>query len=227
MIAAARPLRSFGRRRSRRIRGLRSDLIHTRLPQHAIALPKDVEDPADWFGGRAKDVWLEIGFGAGEHLAAQAERHPQIGFIGCEPYVNGVGSLLIEMERRSLSNIRVFGDDVRLLLPHLRDHSIGRIFILFPDPWPKTRHHKRRLICEATLVSLARVLKKGGMLRLATDHSDYAAWILRHALACDNFEWTAERCADWRNPPADWVPTRYEQKNASGGSPAYLDFIRC
>ena len=127
------------------------------------------------------DVWLEIGFGAGEHLAAQAAAHPDIGFIGAEPFENGVAALLARVQAESLANVRVFADDARLLMARLPDASIGRLFVLFPDPWPKARHHKRRMVGPTTLPEFARILKDGGELRFASDDADYAAWVLEYA----------------------------------------------
>ena len=172
-------------------------------------------------------MWLEIGFGAGEHLAAQAEAHPGIGFIGVEVFENGVARLVAEIDRRGLANIRIFPDDARMLLDALAPASLGRVFILFPDPWPKTRHHKRRLVSTATLDRLAVLMRPGAELRLATDDRDYLAWMLEHATAHPEFAWLARGPADWRERPADWPPTRYEEKaRAAGRTPAFLRFAR-
>ena len=156
----------------------------TLLPLLAVTLPETgVLDPASLFATRPGSVWLEIGFGAGEHLAAQAEAHPEIGFIGCEVFENGVARLVAEIARRDLTNIRIFPDDARVLLDALAPASLDRVFILFPDPWPKTRHHKRRLVSTATLDRLAVLMRKGAELRLATDERGYLAWMLEHATA--------------------------------------------
>lgn len=170
-------------------------------------------------------LWLEIGFGGGEHLAHQAALHPNIGMIGCEPYENGMADMLKHIDTHKLDNIRVFSDDARLLMEKLPEASIERVFILYPDPWPKSRHHKRRLVSTETLDMVARILKPGGLLRLATDHEGYATWILERLLAHNNFSWTANSCEDWLNPPSDWISTRYEQK-ALAGRPTYLEFKR-
>lgn len=224
---AERPLRSFGRRMARRPRGHKRNLIVTLLPEISLTLPDGERalDPVNWFQDK-KEIWLEIGFGAGEHLAAQAARNPGVGFIGCEPFINGVAKLLEEIEEKSLRNVRIFNDDARFLIARLPRASVDRVFLLFPDPWPKKRHHKRRLVNAEMLALLAAILKKGGALRLATDHEEYAAWMLQHVLACEAFEWAAERPSDWKSPPADWAPTRYEEKRVSGGAPVYFDFIR-
>jgi len=170
-------------------------------------------------------LWLEIGFGGGEHLAHQAALNPGVGIIGCEPYINGIGDLLKAIEAQKLSNIRIHGDDARPLIERLPDASIERVFILYPDPWPKARHHKRRLVSTELLNQLARVMKPGAILRLATDHSDYCTWMLERLLPHPSFTWTAKDCDDWLKPWSDWIPTRYEQK-ALAGRPTYLTFVR-
>jgi tRNA (guanine-N7-)-methyltransferase len=184
------------------------------LPQVGLTLPIS-----------AKDYWLEIGFGGGEHLAHQARLHPGTSIIGCEPYVNGIAGLLKSIYDEKLDNIRVYPDDVRKLLEHLPESSLSRVFILYPDPWPKARHHKRRLISKEFLDALARVMKPGAELRLATDHADYATWMLERLLPHPAFTWTAETCDYWLKPPADWLSTRYEQKRLAG-MPTYLEVVR-
>ena len=211
--AAAPPRRIYGRRRGRPLRPGQRHLQETLLPQLAVTPPETgVLDPASLFAERPESVWLEIGFGAGEHLAAQAEAHPEIGFIGCEVFENGVARLVAEIARRDSTNIRIFPDDVRVLLDALAPASLDRVFILFPDPWPKARHHKRRLVSTATLDRLAVLMRKGAELRLATDERGYLAWMLEHATAHPAFAWLARRPSDWRERPADWPPTRYEEK---------------
>ncbi len=220
--------RIYGRRRGRPLRPAQRNLHQSLLPELAIKLPETgVLDPASLFAGRPDSVWLEIGFGAGEHLAAQAEAYPEIGFIGSEVFENGVARLVAEIARRGLTNIRIFPNDVRLLLDALTPASLGRVFVLFPDPWPKTRHHKRRLVSTATLDRLAVLMRGGAELRLATDDRDYLAWMLDHATAHPEFQWLARSPADWRERPSDWPPTRYEEKaRAAGRAPAFLRFIR-
>jgi tRNA (guanine-N7-)-methyltransferase len=220
--------RIYGRRRGRPLRAGRERLAAELLPRLAIALPEQgLLDPVRLFDGPPAAIWLEIGFGGGEHLAAQAEAHPDIGFIGCEVFENGVARLLAEIARRELRNIRIFADDARLLLDRLPAASLQRVFILFPDPWPKQRHHKRRLVGKPTLDRLAQLLTPGGELRLATDHPDYLAWMLEHATRHPQFTWAARRPADWRERPPDWPPTRYETKaRESGRTPAFLRFVR-
>lgn len=221
--------RWYGRRLGKPLRAARRRLLEDLLPK--IRLDPEPENiPADLtslFSDPVREVWLEIGFGGGEHLAAQAERNPDIGFIGCEPFINGVASLLKHHEERQLTNVRVYDDDVRHLLGLMADESLDRIFILFPDPWPKSRHHRRRIVKPETIVEFARLLKPGGELRFASDHADYVAWALRHLLNNPCLKWVAEGATDWRLPPDDWVETRYEQKARQKGiAPAYLRFIR-
>lgn len=221
--------RWYGRRLGKPLRAARRRLLEDLLPK--IRLDPEPENiPADLtslFSDPVREVWLEIGFGGGEHLAAQAERNPDIGFIGCEPFINGVASLLKHHEERQLTNVRVYDDDVRHLLGLMADESLDRIFILFPDPWPKSRHHRRRIVKPETIVEFARLLKPGGELRFASDHVDYVSWALRHFLKCLSLKWVANRAGDWRQPPEDWEETRYEQKAiAKGEKISYLRFVR-
>ncbi len=195
------------------------------LPQLTITLPPQGMLAIETIFPDHKECWMEIGFGGGEHLAHQAQLQPNVGIIGCEPYINGVGDMLKKIEREKLSNIRIFPDDARLLMERFPDDSLDRMFILYPDPWPKNRHHKRRLISAPFLDELARVMKPGALLRLATDHEDYATWMLEQLLAHPKFAWQAEKCADWLEPPKDWISTRYEQKRLAGVT-TYLEFKR-
>jgi tRNA (guanine-N7-)-methyltransferase len=218
----------YGRRRGRKLRPGQEALRRNLLPRLAITLPQTgALDPRALFAPPVEEVWLEVGFGGGEHLAAQAEAHPAIGMIGCEVFENGVVKLLGEIERRALGNVRIFTDDARALMAALPEASLGRAFVLFPDPWPKQRHHKRRMVSRETLDRLAVALQDGAELRLASDDADYVAWMLERATAHRAFEWLAEGPADWRARPADWPPTRYEQKAiAAGRKPAFLRFRR-
>jgi tRNA (guanine-N7-)-methyltransferase len=174
-------------------------------------------------GGKIDGVWLEIGFGAGEHLLWQAQHHPRIGLIGAEPYEGGVAKLLAKLD--GSENIRIHEGDAREIIEALPDASIGRAFILFPDPWPKTRHHKRRFVQSQTLDALARILKPCAELRFASDDADYLAWTLERLIAHPAFAWTAEQASDWTTRPADWPQTRYEAK-ALHGPPVFLRFVR-
>ena len=220
--------RLYGRRRGRPLRPGQQRLFETLLPQLAITLPRAGRlDPKTLFPAGLSAVWLEIGFGGGEHLAEQAARHPEIGFIASEVFENGVAKLLGEIDRRRLGNVRLFADDARLLIEALTPTSIGRTFILFPDPWPKQRHQKRRLVAAATLDRLAEIMPLGAELRLATDDPGYLVWMLEYATAHPGFVWLARRPADWRERPADWPPTRYEAKaRAAGRTPVFLRLAR-
>ena len=176
------------------------------------------------FGG--KPVWLEVGFGGGEHLVHQAHENPEIGIIGAEPYINGVAMLLGKIRRAGVTNLAVHPGDARDLMDVLPDASISRAFLLYPDPWPKTRHHRRRFVTPEHLQPLARVLKLGAIFRVATDIEDYVRQTLEE-VPRHGFEWLAERPADWREPWDDWLSTRYEQKALrEGRTPHYLTFRR-
>ncbi len=222
----------YGRRRGRRLRPGREALLADLLPRLAIDVPAEADaplDPGALFAGTfvPQDVWLEVGFGAGEHLAAQALDHPEIGFIGCEPYINGVAGLLSEIERHGLDNIRVLMDDALTLIERLEPASIGRVGILFPDPWPKKRHHKRRFISPASLDALASVLKDEGEFRFASDDAGYVRWTLEHVLDHADFVWLARGPRSWRQRPEGSVPTRYEGKAADQGRACvFLGFRR-
>ena len=181
--------------------------------------------PAALFGD-ARPVWLEIGFRGGEHMVHQAALHPEIGLIGCEPFINGVAMLLGKIRKAGLSNLRIHPGDARDLFDVLPDNSIERAFLLYPDPWPKARHHRRRFVTPEHLEPLARVMRPGAELRIATDIPDYVRQTLEQ-VPRHGFTWQAERARDWREPWADWIPTRYEQKALrEGRRPHYLTFER-
>jgi tRNA (guanine-N7-)-methyltransferase len=211
------------------LRRRQREALERLLPRLAIDLPPAgaMLDPNGLFEFPARAIWLEIGFGAGEHLLAQARAWPDVGFLSGEPYMNGVARLLTGIDAAGLRNVRVFCDDARLLLERLRPRSIERVFILFPDPWPKKRHHKRRIVSSAVLAELDRVLTSGGEIRIATDDRGYLTWILEHTLRHGAFEWLARRPDDWRRRPADWPETRYESKALREGRRcAFLRFRR-
>lgn len=211
------PYRFYGRRRGKRLSPRQERLIDELLPGLAPDPSRLPEGP----------LWLEIGSGGGEHLTAQAAAHPDVTLIGCEPFLEGVAKTLGAIEDEGLENVLLLDDDVRPLLDGLPDASLDRCFILFPDPWPKLRHHKRRIVSRENLDSLARVLKPGAELRIATDHMDYARWILRHLLVHPAFDWPARRPDDWRLPPAGHRRTRYEAKALEKGDrPLYFRFTR-
>ena len=216
-----------GRRRGKKLRTYQAGLCETLLPRLAVDPGRPVASPGALFQPVAEDVWLEIGFGGGEHLAVQAERHPEVGFIGCEPFVNGVAKILAEIDSRKLGNIRLHADDARLLIDRLPDASIARVYLLYPDPWPKRRQRKRRFVSAVMLDNLARIMKPGAELRFATDIDDCAGWVLARVLDSRFFCWTARDCADWLAPWAGWPGTRYEAKAfAEGRRPAYFTFER-
>jgi tRNA (guanine-N7-)-methyltransferase len=217
----------YGRRRSHRLRPGRRRLLTEFLPEVELVVPGTGRiDPARLFPDR-RPLWLEIGFGGGEHLAAQAAAHPERGLIGCEPYIDGVARLLALAEAERLQNLRVVVDDARLLLDGLPDRCLERIFVLFPDPWPKTRHHKRRIVNATTAAQFARLLVPGGELRLATDDMAYARWMLQVLWRVRQLAWLARRPRDWQERPPDWPATRYEGKAlAAGRRCVYLRFGR-
>ena len=199
------------------------------LPKLRITPPEEQNSltPLELFSPDKKQVWLEIGFGGGEHLAWQAAQNPDIGFIGCEPFINGVAKLLVEIDEQQLNNVMIRDDDAVDVLEALAPASIDRLFILHPDPWPKKRHHKRRFINQHNLDLLAKVLKPGAELRFASDIPHYVAWTLKHMTRRTDFIWTAQSANDWRTRPNDWPATRYGQKALrEGRPPAHLRFIR-
>ncbi|WP_428832648.1 tRNA (guanosine(46)-N7)-methyltransferase TrmB [Labrys okinawensis] len=218
----------FGRRKGKTLRPGHAGLVSGSLPQ--LRLDLTVPAPSDLgslFPEPVGEVWLEIGFGGGEHLTQRAGENPQIGFIGCEAYVNGTAKMLAQIEQNGLANIRLWDDDAKAVVDWLPAGSIARIYLLYPDPWPKRRHRKRRFLGEEMLARLARILKPGGELRFATDIDDYAAYALARVARSSEFEWTAERQADWLTPWEGWRSTRYEAKALrEGRRGAYFTFRR-
>lgn len=226
--AGTSPLRSYGRRKGKRLSPRKERLIAELLPALRLGLEDAApENPCRLFSVPVREVWLEIGFGSGEHLLWQAARNPGIGFIGCEPFINGVASLLGAIEDRSLKTVRVHDGDAREVLGWLPDGRIARAFILFPDPWPKKRQAKRRLVSPVLVDALARVLTRGGELRFASDDVEYAGEALRAVNRNGTFDWLAGKASDWRLRPEDWPETRYERKALSEGRrPVYLSWRR-
>lgn len=221
------PRAFFGRRKGHKLRPRQAALFDTLLPK--LALDLGTEPPSDLrtlFDGAA-DVRLEIGFGGGEHIAAEAAQHHRTGFIGSEPFVNGMAKVLSLIEERGLRNIRLHHGDAAELIAWLPKNSLARVDLIYPDPWPKRRHWKRRFIQSASIAEIARILKPDGEFRFVTDIPDYAAWTLRHLAGTPEFVWTAQRADDWRLPWPGFTSTRYELKaKRAGRVPCYLIFRR-
>ena len=222
-------LRSFGRRKGRKLSPRQASLLAELLPR--VAVDPTAPSPAGaraLFAAGVDDVWLEIGFGGAEHLLWQARQHPSVGIIGCEPFEDGVVKALAGIEEHGLAErVRIHADDARPLLRWLPTAGIGRAFILYPDPWPKKRHVKRRLVSPALVAELARVIRPGAELRIGTDIGDYARTVLLAMRDEQRFAWTARGPEDWRVRPDDWPMTRYEQKAVrEGRRSTYLRFVR-
>lgn len=233
----------FGRRKGRTIRKAKSFLLDSFLPRVLVKADKKL-DLSTCFGQNKAEYRLEIGFGDGEHLAALSQDMPDCGFLGVEVYKNGVANLLslmtgikegndedlsaeIKLLPERVDNVRIYDDDVRLLFDVLPDSIFDKVYLLFPDPWPKTRHSERRFINADNLRILARIIKKGGILQVATDHPIYKRWTLDTMHKCKDFVWTAETSDDWRYPPADWHETKYQRKALrEGRRPVFFEFRR-
>jgi tRNA (guanine-N7-)-methyltransferase len=217
-------LRSYGRTGGRPLSARQKTLLAERL--HLWQIPAG-DEPLDLAAllPEKPDIWLEIGFGGAEHLIEQAKRHPEIGFLGCEPFVEGVAKAVIGIEDQGLENVRLWPDDVRLLLARLPDASLSRAFILFPDPWPKRRQQKRRLVQPDFLRLLRAKLQPGAAVRFATDVRSYADEALLAFLSEPGFRWTANGADDWRKAPEDHVTTRYESKRLGDSAPVWIDCI--
>lgn len=216
----------YGRSRGKTLRAYHSRLIDSRLPQLEIPAITPLTAQA-LFEFSPDEIWLEIGFGGGEHLLAQASRNSRVGLLGCEPFINGVAKLVAGIEARQINNIRIRAADAQGLLEQLPNAALSKVFILYPDPWPKRRQRKRRLISPPVLGELARVAKVGALILFATDIDDYAGWALNQFLKSPAFSWRAERSQDWLEPWPDWTATRYETKALREGRiPVYLTFER-
>lgn len=223
----------YGRRRGKRLRPSRAALLDTDLPRYLFQGASAGGDPdrapveLERQFGEKDEFRLEIGFGSGEHLIQIADSHPGIGLIGCEPFISGVASLLAKIRVRGTGNIRIYPGDVRDVLDILPDASIRLAYLLYPDPWPKKRHHRRRFVTPEFLRPLARVMDCGAEFRIATDVPDYARQAIEQVPKDGLFEWTARRRRDWVRPWNEWLPTRYENKAvANGRTPIYMTFIR-
>lgn len=234
------PRRLYGRSKGKALRPGQARLMDERLPELLLDLsarepsstlaPSSAPAPLSaraLFAAPVRAVRLEIGFGGGEHLVAAAAREPDVGFIGCEPFVNGMARLLARITAQGLANIRLHQGDAIDVVDRLPDASLDRVYLFYPDPWPKRRHRKRRIVSPQTLAKLARVMAPGAQLRFATDIDDYAGWTLARLRASPDFNWTATRAQDWRAPWDGWTQTKYEAKAmAAGRDPVYLTFER-
>jgi tRNA (guanine-N7-)-methyltransferase len=218
----------FGRRKGHKLRQHQAELIAHLLPHLALDIAREAPANAgDIFDPPAEELRLEIGFGGGEHLAAEALAFPKTGFIGCEPYVNGMAKILAQIEAHNIGNIRLLAGDAAELLAWLPKSSLSRIDLIHPDPWPKRRHWKRRFVQDKTIAAMARVLKRGGEFRFVCDIDDYCAWTLSHMVRSPDFVWLAERADDFRLPWDGYTMTRYGRKaEREGRKAAYLRFRR-
>jgi tRNA (guanine-N7-)-methyltransferase len=227
MSPIARTGRVFGRRKGHALKPRQAALLDTLLPQLAIDLGRPApHDLCGLFNG-VRDVRVESGFGGGEHMISEAIREPQTGFIGVEPFVNGMAKALAAIDQSKIQNIRLHHGDTADLLPWLPPASMSGFDLLYPDPWPKRRHWKRRFVQDESIAAIARVLRPGGRFRFASDIPDYVAWTLGRLTRSPDFEWSAECAGDWRRPWPDYPGTRYEAKaKREGRPPCYLVFVR-
>ena len=231
----------FGRRKGRTVRKAKLFLLDNLLPQMRISEASDF-DKDNMFGAKKREICLEIGFGDGQHIYGQAKNNPDVGYVGVEVFKNGVANLLslisgvkegdnlpetISLDDQEVQNIRVFDDDVRLLFERIPDGFFDKIYLLFPDPWPKKKHADRRFVNPANLDEIYRLLKKGGLFRVATDHPVYKRHVLRTMHKDTRFTWTAKTSNDWRNEPADWVKTKYQMKAIrEGRRPVWFNYLK-
>lgn len=218
----------YGRRKGKAFKKHQTELYKNLLPKLALNLTdKPPEQLASLFPKKVNAIVLEVGFGGGEHLIHRAKLHPKIGFIGCEPFANGMAKALASIEREQLSNIRLYDDDATRLLDWLPSEQISRVDLLYPDPWPKKRHWKRRFVSQKNLDRIHKIISKDGEFRFASDIDTYVNWTLRQVYAHNRFSWTAKNSNDWQQPWEEWISTRYEQKAIrEGRTPAYLVFKR-
>jgi tRNA (guanine-N7-)-methyltransferase len=225
-----RPRAFFGRRAGKPLHGRQQTLVDILLPELEIRLSEHgMLDPLALLTGRPDaPLVLEIGYGGGEHLARQAGENPATGFIGAEVFSNGIGKMLEKIDEAGLQNVRLFTDDALKLLQALPKAALTGVYLIYPDPWPKTRHHKRRFISPTTMAELARTIRPGGFFRFATDIEDYANWGLAHVLRSPGFTWAHGEPGSWLDPYPGWQPTRYEQKAREEGrrSSFYFTFVR-
>ena len=217
--------RFYGRRKGRVLSQHRQNMLEICLPKYLYPHPPPCQKLEEIFDENIKSVCLEIGFGGGEHLAEWAHACPEIGFVGAEPFINGVASLVRYCEDKKLKNVKIWPDDVRLILPHMPPQSLSAIYIMFPDPWPKKRHANRRILNQTMLNLCAQTLKTHGTLRMASDHACAKSWLLEEALKHPDFYWTAQKAEDWQKKPENWPQTRYMHKALKQGrTPNWLEF---
>ncbi len=220
-----KPLRTFGRRGGRPLSARQHNLIETLLPRLRVPVGgARALDPASLFDG-AREIWLEVGFGGGEHVSGQAIANPEAGILASEVFIEGTAKCLGQIEDAGVTNVRLWEEDARELMAGLQDHCIDRAFILFPDPWPKARQQKRRIIQPDFLDELTRLMKPGGRVRFATDVRSYADAALERFLAHPAFDWTAQSADDWRIAPPDHIQTRYQIKRLGDIEPVYYEFV--
>ncbi|MBJ3785712.1 tRNA (guanosine(46)-N7)-methyltransferase TrmB [Devosia sediminis] len=220
------PRAFFGRRSGKTLHEGQKAQVAEVLPQVEIVLDGAL-DPRTLFS-EAKKLVIEIGYGGGEHLARKASEEPETGFIGCEVFTGGIGKMVQAIDANGLGNVRLYTDDALKLLMALPDASVDAVYLLYPDPWPKSRHHKRRFVSPTTLDQLARVIRPGGMFYFASDIEDYANWTLAHIVREPRFRFEAEAPGSWHQPYPGWQPTRYEQKARREGRMIsfYFAFVR-
>lgn len=212
----------WGRRKGKRLRAAQAGRVEDLLPRLRFD-PPDLTDPAALFPRPLREVWLEIGFGGGEHLLANACRHPDIGILGVEPFVNGMAKLLASLEAERIDTVRLHDGDATGVLAALPEASLARVDLNYPDPWPKRRHNRRRFVSDDSLRQIARVLRPGGTFRFVSDIDHYVGWTLARLLRAPELRWTAEAPDDWREPFPDWPGTRYEAKALrEGRRPSYI-----
>jgi tRNA (guanine-N7-)-methyltransferase len=216
-----------GRRRGKKLGAHHALLLRTVLPCLSFDASRPIPDPAGLFPARPSALWLEIGFGGGEHLAAEAHAHPDIGYIGCEAFLNGIAKALALIEAGQLRNVRLYNGDAQAMIEALPGEALDGAYLLYPDPWPKRRHHRRRFLSDETLAAFARVMRPGAELRFATDIDGNAGWSLARVLRSPDFVWAPAGARDWQRPWDGWTGTRYEAKALRcGRRPAYLTFLR-
>ncbi len=218
--------RSFGRVKARKLGQEQLESLQEKLPLFTLDTQL-LQKPKAIFPDTCKKLFMEIGFGTGEHIAGVAKANPDAGFIGCEPFINGVARLLKYITEGDIQNIRIFNGDARIIVDALPDASLDRIYVLFPDPWPKAKHYKKRIICKDTLETFARVIKKGGVLQVASDHEDYCEWIARHLEEITDFEESHETKNNRQKEPEGWVKTKYQIKaEREGRTASFFRFVR-